>query len=491
MKTAIPKEAVAAVLLDSNGRVLLAKRDTQLRFDGGHHTFPEGVIDTADPAYADLVVGAESHSDDPIERNQVAADCFALSCSLFRQTGLVFAEGQLPSLAVQENTRRRLLEDDRCYASFLSEYQLFIDASKVQAAGIFVTPETTSRRFRRRQYLLDLSSCKGTEQLMPGELTDLDWVTPQQALDLWDANEFQLTSAVATTLRALCDSDRATGLQQLEAAKRFTSHTASFYEVRSGINVIPLLSPTLAPARHTNCIVVGQRERVIIDPAATDAAEQARLLQTLAHLLDEGDKVVAILLTHGHRDHHGSAELLRKEFGAPIWCHSETANKLKFTIDRILGDDEQIHLAGNHPWTLRALHTPGHHPGHLCFLEESTATLIAGDIVSGLSTVVIPHGHGGDMTDYLNSLHRLLTYSLDALLPAHGFVISDASRFLRVQVEHRRVRENQIKEAIDAGIRGIEDLLTACYGVPENMRKYASFTLKAHLVRLGITDFDE
>ena len=35
-------------------------------------------------------------------------------------------------------------------------------------------------------------------------------------------------------------------------------------------------------------------------------------------------------------------------------------------------------------------------------------TLIAGDMVSAQSSIVVPHARGGDMSDYLDSLHRLL-----------------------------------------------------------------------------------
>ena len=39
---------------------------------------------------------------------------------------------------------------------------------------------------------------------------------------------------------------------------------------------------------------------------------------------------------------------------------------------------------------------------------------------------------------------------------------------------------------------GLDELLAACYDdVPRDMWKFAGYTLKAHLVRLGVADFDE
>src|SRR5690606_35184004 len=57
-------------------------------------------------------------------------------------------------------------------------------------------------------------------------------------------------------------------------------------------------------------------------------------------------------------------------------------------------------------WTLRAIHTPGHAPDHLCYAFEQGEALFCGDHVMGWNTTVIapPEGHMGS---YLASLERL------------------------------------------------------------------------------------
>ena len=56
-------------------------------------------------------------------------------------------------------------------------------------------------------------------------------------------------------------------------------------------------------------------------------------------------------------------------------------------------------------WTV--LITPGHHPGHICLLSK--AGLVAGDMVAGIGTILIPPGTG-DMDLYIEQLQRLEGY---------------------------------------------------------------------------------
>ncbi len=55
---------------------------------------------------------------------------------------------------------------------------------------------------------------------------------------------------------------------------------------------------------------------------------------------------------------------------------------------------------------LKAIHTPGHAPNHLCFFLEEERVLFSGDhVLQGTTTVVIPE-RGGDMKAYLASLEQ-------------------------------------------------------------------------------------
>ena len=68
---------------------------------------------------------------------------------------------------------------------------------------------------------------------------------------------------------------------------------------------------------------------------------------------------------------------------------------------------------------MEAHHTPGHAPGHLAFHLRERRALIAGDMVGGMSTILIDPEQG-DMGAYLDSLERLRRLDCRTLLPGHG-----------------------------------------------------------------------
>ena len=82
----------------------------------------------------------------------------------------------------------------------------------------------------------------------------------------------------------------------------------------------------------------------------------------LAHLKQP---VAAILITHGHRDHVGALNELRRETNALVYMHSEDAEGTGVQDYEPLKDGQELEIAGE---TIRVLHTPGHSPGSVTFL---------------------------------------------------------------------------------------------------------------------------
>src|SRR2546428_452825 len=176
--------------------------------------------------------------------------------------------------------------------------------------------------------------------------------------------------------------------------------------------MVPLRTPTLPPATHTNCLLLGDDELWVVAPGSPWPEEQAILRQTLDKLAEEGRRAVGVLLTHHRHDHAGGARVL----GLPIAATRETAAMLDFGVDRIAEDGARFDV-GPRGW--RALHLPGHTRGHLCLREEGSGAIVAGDLVAGVGTVVIDPPEG-DMKDYLASLDRLLETKPGCIYPAHG-----------------------------------------------------------------------
>ncbi|WP_209307749.1 MBL fold metallo-hydrolase [Geodermatophilus sp. DF01_2] len=194
--------------------------------------------------------------------------------------------------------------------------------------------------------------------------------------------------------------------------------------------------------------------------------------------------VRGVLVTHLHFDHVGLAERVRQASGAWVAMHpadaaiigspvhrdpaASVAAEAAFLVslgadpdeaaadvgpaerfapftrmavpDRLLGDGDPAALPG---WRLRAVHTPGHTPGHLCFAEERTRLFFSGDHVLPRISPNISTTHDGiadPLHAYLDSLERVSDREPTEVLPAHEWRfrgLAERTAQLRVHHEHR------------------------------------------------------
>ncbi len=255
--------------------------------------------------------------------------------------------------------------------------------------------------------------------------------------------------------------------------------------VEPGIRALPLRTPTLPPATHTNAYLVGEDELVLVEPASPYPEEiEVAVGWAEAHVA-RGPRLAALVLTHHHVDHVGGAVALRDRLGAPIWAHRATAERLAgiVSIDRLLDDGERIDLGS---MTLRAVHTPGHAPGHLCFHEPDRGFVIAGDMVASIGTILV-EPTDGDMTLYLDSLARMRGLRPTRLLPAHGAPIEDADARLAQYIAHRLMREAKVLAALrqQRAPSGPRELVPIAYDdAPQAVWPLAELSIAAHLEKL-------
>jgi glyoxylase-like metal-dependent hydrolase (beta-lactamase superfamily II) len=204
-----------------------------------------------------------------------------------------------------------------------------------------------------------------------------------------------------------------------------------------------------------------------------------------------GARLAGILVTHHHQDHVGSVAALSRRYDLEVRGHALTLARLpgEWRRGAPLADEDELALGtapdGSPGWKLRALHTPGHDRGHLAFLESRYGALLAGDLVSTLSTIVIdpPEGH---MATYLASLARCLEEPLGAVHPAHGMARLDGRAVLRRYLEHRRAREAQLVAALGRGPRAAAELLPEVYAdVVAELLPLAARSLAAGLEKLA------
>ena len=134
---------------------------------------------------------------------------------------------------------------------------------------------------------------------------------------------------------------------------------------------------------------------------------------------------------------------------------------------------------------LRALHTPGHARGHLCFHDERTGALISGDNIVGYGSVLIDPPEG-NMRDYLASLARMRALrNLSVLFGGHGPAIANPYEKIDEYIAHRLQRENLILAAVREGLSTPKEIVARVYSdVSPKAHAMAERAVLAHLEKL-------
>lgn len=237
-------------------------------------------------------------------------------------------------------------------------------------------------------------------------------------------------------------------------------------------------NPGIMTLQGTNQYVVGKENVLVIDVALSADSNLDGIIEQVEAM--GAKKIEKILLTHIHADHCGGALALRKRTGAKLGIHRSRKGYLggeDFQYD----DNDRISFGGGE---LHVLHTPGHESGHCCFYEGGDRVLFSGDNILGFGTAVI-RPPDGNMTDYLQSLERLLGFDINLILPGHGPLIGKPEAKIREYIQHRLEREQQVLAALRAGRNTLGDITEMIYiDVSAALKRVAEFSVQAHLEKL-------
>lgn len=472
-----PKKAATAILFERNtGSVLLVQRNKTLAFMGGHHAFPGGSVDAQDTGRC--VRGTNDTA--------LAGALTAAVRELFEETGILLVDGDTPAPELLATKRQEVLQQPEVFEAFLEQHGLCIQADKFVPVGRWITPSFAPMRFDTQYFLYCCDKQMPASPIGPeGEITATTWLNVSESLELRAKGMIEMSTPVVFVLRRLAVLPLDKAIDRLQHTPGFSEIIHDYIEPAHGIHIVPVPSNTLPPASHTNCVLVGETELAIIDPGIDDADAWARFEAHLDEILAmAGGTLHAILLTHDHPDHSASVHRLAKRYGAPVYAHECCQEK-----DVAIEEGACIELAGAPPWRIRCLHTPGHHPGHFVFYEETTDTLMCGDMVSNPGTIMIDPESGGDMGAYLKSLDRLSGLKPKLTVPAHGAPLPSVTgpELFRKTIEHRKMRESRIWSAINGGANTLEAILSVAYDdTPKALYPLALRQLKAHLVDMEI-----
>jgi endoribonuclease LACTB2 len=241
-------------------------------------------------------------------------------------------------------------------------------------------------------------------------------------------------------------------------------------------------NPSAFTGPGTNTYIVGTSTRPLLLDTGQGVAVYIDLLEAAMKELSKSSELERIVLTHAHVDHLGGVKQVTERFGSmevlkmPWEGHDAPAGSISQ-----IGHDSVVETEGV---TLRAVHTPGHAPDHLCYYLEEERALFTGDVVLGAGTTVIPDDTG-DLGEYMDSLHRLLELDLETIYPAHGPVIRNPREKIKEYIAHRELRERQVIAALkDEPLEPMAIVKKIYVDVPEYLHPAAASSVRSHLKKL-------
>ncbi len=205
---------------------------------------------------------------------------------------------------------------------------------------------------------------------------------------------------------------------------------------------------------YVNAFLLAEDEGItLIDSGLANRKET--FLRALSEIRRSPKELTHIALTHHHTDHTGNLAALVEASGAEVWVHPLDApivrgekpvpganpksivskmlwplvgrlsvyNRLApARVDHEVADGQELSIAGG----MKAVHTPGHTAGHMCYLLERHGGILfvgdaAGNVFGRLGPPLAMSTE--DMAEAKRSMAKLAELEFDVACFGHGRVL--------------------------------------------------------------------
>jgi len=150
----------------------------------------------------------------------------------------------------------------------------------------------------------------------------------------------------------------------------------------------------------------------------------SNLIESLRKLKIDINRIKQVLITHRHRDHTNGLKQILREIKPTIYIHKLDAGVLAKRLEAAkklivrINEEYEIKVGDI---SIKALHTPGHTAGSICYLIDNI--IFSGDLVFANGSFGRTDLPTGNISDLIDSLKRISKLEVNTLLPGHGEVV--------------------------------------------------------------------
>lgn len=219
--------------------------------------------------------------------------------------------------------------------------------------------------------------------------------------------------------------------------------------------------------------------------------------------IDKTGKLDGIILSHGHLDHSGCASIVADYYSVPIYISLKEKDRIGnnfnarlirrldkiskiinfFQLDKknIEREKEKANYYKNllepiefcfnveklNLTDIKILELPGHTSGCIGLYHKKKKILLSGDALlkEGISPFFDPDLFEDSLALYLESLEKIKSLDLIAILPGHGDIIKEPYKIIELHFHYIQKNQKKIKDLIQKNVN-ISDIYKIAF--PEN-----------------------